>query len=68
MLNYTKSSLPNVMEINVKLCLLFYPAAPEAGRRYYFPSSEMKVVLALLIISLKHLCLRQKLRSEIEAF
>lgn len=68
LLNYTKSSLPNVMEINVKLCLLFYPAVPGAGRRYYFPSSEMRVVLTLLTISLKHLRSRRKLRPEIEAF
>jgi len=68
LLNYTKSSLQNVMEMNMELCLLFYPAAPEAGRRYCSPSSEMRVVLTLLIISLKHQCSRQKLSSEIEAF
>lgn len=68
LLNYNKSFLPSVMEINVNLCLLFYPAVPEAGRRYYFPSIEMRVALTLLLISLKHLCSRQKLRSEIEAF
>lgn len=42
-------------------------ARPEAGRTYYFPSSEMRVVLILLIISLKHLHSRRKLRSEMEA-